>query len=70
MSRKSSARHTQRLGRSGLATRLDKRKSATVRLGFTQEELQIYDDFAGLLSNFEPEEMFDIASDVLRQAKR
>jgi hypothetical protein len=48
---------------------MERRRNATVRLGFTQEELQTYDDFAKLLANFESEEMFDIASDVLRQAK-
>lgn len=49
---------------------MERRRNATARLGFTQEELRTYDDFARLLANFEPEEMFDIASDVLRQAKR
>ena len=67
--RRSSGRLHQSMGRSGISTRVERRRNATVRLGFTQEELQTYEDFAKLLANFEPEEMFDIASDVLRQAK-
>jgi len=64
-------RTTGRLSQSsGLSVRMERRRNATARLGFTQEELLTYDNFARLLANFEPEEMFDIASDVLRQAKR
>lgn len=45
------------------------RSNAAVKYNFTPEETRIYEAFISLLANFEPDDMFDIISDVLKDAK-
>ena len=52
------------------ATRQSRTKSVASKFGFSQEDEEVYDEFARLLSNFEPEEMFDIIADVMKVAKK
>ena len=55
-------------GRSGRSRRYD-RGGAALKYNFTPEETRVYEAFIRLLSNFEADEMFDIISDVLKDAK-
>lgn len=55
-------------GRTGRSRRLE-RSGAALKYNFTPEETRVYEAFIRLLSNFEADEMFDIISDVLKDAK-
>jgi hypothetical protein len=39
------------------------------KFGFSGEELSVYEDFSRLLAKYEPDEMCEILSDVLKDAK-
>ena len=45
------------------------RSRPAAKFSFTPEESAVYDDFARMLSGFELEDMLEIISDVLKDAK-
>lgn len=52
------------------SSRPSRTESVAAKFGFSGEDEDTYQEFARLLSNFEPEEMFDIIADVLKEAKK
>lgn len=64
--RRFAAVQESRLGRTG---RRQERTGAAAKYNFTPEERRIYESFIRLLANFEADDMFDIISDVLKDAK-
>lgn len=65
-SRRFTPQPDSRLGR---GVRRQDRSSAAVKYNFTPEETRVYEAFIRLLANFEPDDMFDIISDVIKDAK-
>ena len=49
--------------------RTDRMQGIGMRYNMTPEEVAIYEDFAKILANYEPDEMCGILSDVLKDAK-
>lgn len=50
-------------------TRRSERKSNISKFNFTPDEQTVYEEFARLLSAFEPEDMCELLADVLKDAK-
>lgn len=49
--------------------RTDRMQGIGMKYNMSPEEVAIYEEFAKILANYEPDEMCDILSDVLKDAK-
>ena len=49
--------------------RTDRVQNISMKYNMTAEEVNTYEEFAKILANYEPDEMCDILSDVLKDAK-
>jgi len=49
--------------------RTDRMQGIGMKYSMSPEEVAIYEEFAKILANYEPDEMCDILSDVLKDAK-